>query len=78
MLVFSKDKIPDLDYRKAVKKPIAIRCKQIDEVFEVHTLEGVMKGKAGDWLMVGIHGEMYPIDNTIFRATYTLMLEEEA
>jgi hypothetical protein len=26
----------------------------VDEPFEVETIEGIMKGKAGDWLMIGI------------------------
>jgi hypothetical protein len=31
-----------------------------------------MKGKKGDYLIVGIHGEMYPIDNEIFKKTYDI------
>jgi hypothetical protein len=31
-----------------------------------------MKGKKGDWLMVGINGEMYPCDKAIFNKTYKL------
>ena len=34
---------------------------------------GIMTGKPGDWLMVGIHGEMYPIDRDIFEKTYDLI-----
>ena len=73
MKKFKKGTIPDLDYKKAVKKPIAVRCIQINEPFEVQTLEGVMKGRPGDWLMVGIHGEMYPISKEIFEKTYDLI-----
>jgi hypothetical protein len=35
-------------------------------------MEGTLNGKAGDWLMVGVEGEMYPIDREIFEKTYTL------
>lgn len=49
-----------------MKKPIPVKCIQLEEPFEVETMEGIMQGKAGDWLIVGIHGEMYPIDKTIF------------
>lgn len=73
MLSFRKEQVPDLEYKKAIKKPIAIRCIQLDEPFEVHTLEGVMKGKKGDWLMVGVDGEMYPCDADIFRKTYDII-----
>ena len=73
MLTFSKGNPPKLKFRKAVKKPIPIKCIQIDEPFEVKTMEGLMKGKKGDWLMIGIHGEMYPCDQSIFNQTYELI-----
>ena len=73
MLKFKKGEIPELEFKKAIKKPIPIRCVQNDEPFEVETMEGVLRGKAGDFLMVGIHGEMYPIDQEIFKKTYDLL-----
>ena len=73
MLTFKLHNIPDLAFKKAIKKPIPIKCYQIDEAFSVETLEGTMKGKKGDWLMVGVNGEMYPCDNTIFEKTYSLL-----
>jgi len=72
MKKFKKGKVPKLKFQKAIKKPIAIRCIQIDEPFEVETMEGLMKGKKGDYLIVGIHGEMYPIDKKIFLKTYDI------
>lgn len=72
MRKFKKGTIPNLDYKKAIKKPIPISCIQINEPFEVETLEGVMRGRSGDWLMVGIHGEMYPISDEIFKKTYDI------
>jgi hypothetical protein len=36
-------------------------------------MEGILRGKAGDFLMVGIHGEMYPIDQDIFNKTYDVL-----
>ena len=73
MLKFKKHEKPNLEFKQAVKKPIPIQCVQIFEPFTVETLEGEMKGKSGDWLMVGIHGEMYPCDNAIFEKTYNLL-----
>lgn len=75
MKKFKKGKVPDLEYKKALKKPIPIRCIQISEPFEVETLEGLMKGKKGDWLVVGVNGEMYPIANKIFKKTYDIIEE---
>ncbi|TJY32160.1 hypothetical protein [Pontimicrobium aquaticum] len=72
MLTF-KQTIPNLKFQKAVKKPIPIKCIQIDEPFVVETLEGTMKGNKGDWLMVGVSGEMYPCDKEIFKKTYNLV-----
>ena len=78
MLQFKKGKIPALNYRMAVKKPIPVRCMQIMEPFEVETLEGTLRGKAGDWLLVGVRGEMYPVDRAIFAQTYELRDPEPA
>ena len=72
MIQFKQNEVPNLNFNKAIKKPIPIKCIQINEPFEVQTMEGVMKGKKGDWLMVGISGEMYPCDDDIFQATYDL------
>jgi hypothetical protein len=73
MKKFKKGEVPDLEFQKAKKKPIAIRCTQINEPFEVETLEGLMKGQPGDWLVVGVNGEMYPIANDIFKKTYDVI-----
>lgn len=45
----------------AVKMPVE---------FEVVTPEGTMKGKKGDWLALGVGGELYPIDGALFAVTY--------
>ena len=73
MKKFQKGIVPDLPFQKAMKKPIAIRCIRINEAFEVETLEGIMKGQPGDWLVIGIHGEMYPIAHDIFKKTYDIL-----
>ena len=73
MLKFLKGELPDLEFKKAIKRPVKIRCVQIDENFEVETMEGSLKGKKGDWLMVGVKGEMYPCDAEIFNETYDII-----
>ena len=55
------------------KKTGTIFAVQIPEDFEVETLEGVMRGKAGAYLAIGAEGEMWPIDNAIFAKTYERM-----
>ncbi len=54
-----------------MKRPIVVQAKQIEEEFRVNTLEGNYKqGKAGDYLMKGIDGELYICDKEIFEKTY--------
>ena len=45
----------------------------MDEPFEVQTLEGTMKGKASDYLVIGINNEKYPVDKSIFEKTYEMV-----
>jgi hypothetical protein len=52
------------------KKPVVIKALKIKEPFSVKTLEGVMHGKSGDYLVIGIAGEKYPVDAEIFKKTY--------
>ena len=70
---FFQDENPKLDFKRALKKPIPIKCIQIDEPFEVESMEGLVTGKAGDWLMIGVNGEKYVCDNEIFQKTYDIV-----
>ncbi len=57
-----------------MKKPIVVHFKKINEEFRVDTLEGNYKqGKAGDYLMKGIDGELYICDGPIFEKTYNIL-----
>lgn len=55
------------------KKPIVINAIKMPDAFEVKTLEGIMVGKAGDYLITGVEGERYPCDARIFNKTYDLV-----
>lgn len=37
---------------------------------EIHTLEGLMRGDEGDWIIRGVAGELYPCKPNIFAKTY--------
>ena len=54
------------------RKRTLTRATRLPVAFEVETLEGLHTGKAGDWLAIGAHGEMYPIDASVFEDTYEL------
>jgi hypothetical protein len=36
----------------------------------IETLEGTMKASLGDWVIIGLKGELYPCKPDIFEATY--------
>ena len=59
-----------LEWRDWRKKPIVVQAVQFEVPFRVETLEGTMEGAAGDWLLCGVEGELYPCKDSIFRATY--------
>jgi len=40
---------------------------------EIHTLEGWMKGEYGDYIILGVKGEIYPCKPDIFELTYELV-----
>lgn len=54
------------------KKVFVIQAIQLNlpEGFFVDTSEGRMSGKPGDYLVIGIKGEKYPMDREIFQASY--------
>ncbi len=52
------------------KKPVVIHAMQVDKPFKVKTIEGVMTGHTGDFLIRGVEGEFYPCAQSIFRKTY--------
>jgi NTP pyrophosphatase (non-canonical NTP hydrolase) len=60
------------------KKIANVKAKQMDEEFEVKTLEGTLKGNAGDYLCVGINDEQWPVKKEIFETTYRPVQDEEA
>ncbi len=55
---------------KYVKKPVAIEAYQTDKEMIIRTLEGDMKASVGDYIITGVHGELYPCKPDIFEETY--------
>ena len=45
----------------------------IERCVRIHTLEGVMTGNVGDWIIRGVQGELYPCKPDIFAATYEMV-----
>ena len=42
----------------------------MDEILRIHTLEGTMEARKGDWIIRGVKGELYPCKPDIFEASY--------
>lgn len=54
-----------------IKKPIPVRAIQMDERFEIATMEAcTLYGNAGDYLIEEINGELYPCAEEIFEKSY--------
>lgn len=56
--------------KRVRKRPVEVRAVLLEERVEIHTLEGVMFGDVGDWLIEGVNGELYPCKPDIFQKTY--------
>jgi hypothetical protein len=59
------------------KKPVVIEAVQITRPGTVETLEGLMEGKPGDWLITGVKGEKYFCKDDIFKMTYEPVSEPD-
>jgi len=59
-----------LEFQNYRKKPVVIQAAIIDETCQVETLEGVMTGNPGDYLIIGVEGEPYFCKPEIFKKTY--------
>jgi hypothetical protein len=77
MLYFKKGQVPSGEFSYAVKKPIPVKFIQMHEPFQVETMEGMLEGKAGDYLMIGVKGEMYPIAKDVFQETYEVLKPDD-
>lgn len=55
-------------------KVASVKAVRMKEDFQVNTLEGAANGAEGDWLCQGAHGELWPICNQRFIATYLVTL----
>lgn len=43
---------------------------------EIKTLEGIMRGEVGDWIVKGLKGEFYPVKPDIFAMKYEAVESE--
>lgn len=60
----------DLPFESFAKKNTPIGACRIGHDFEIMTMEGLMRAKAGDYLIRGVKGEYYACDAAVFHETY--------
>jgi hypothetical protein len=60
----------DLPLESYLKKPVLVHAMKVYETFWVQTMEGLMKGDRGDYLIMGVEGELYPCKASVFKKTY--------
>lgn len=52
------------------KRPLVVRASRAYQRQVIDTLEGRMIAEAGDWIITGVNGELYPCKDETFRKTY--------
>lgn len=76
---FYEDPMPDWFLDKVTTNEVMLfNCDynrySIDDAFcHIHTLEGIMTGNGGDFIIRGVNGEIYPCKPDIFEKTYKLV-----
>jgi hypothetical protein len=58
------------EWAKYRKRPVVIDARQLTQRVEINTREGTVVGEPGDYLIVGVEGEIYPCGREIFEQTY--------
>lgn len=63
------------DKFRTYRKTTTTQAVQAPWPFVIHTREGRLYGRKGDWIAIGVRGEIYPISKPIFKETYELVIE---
>lgn len=57
-------------YRCKLAKGATIHAIKMKKEFQIQTIEGIMKGNKGDWLVQNPAGELYPMTHPTFIRAY--------
>ena len=52
------------------RSDVVLRCFTLDRPVMVKTLEGLQRAAAGDWIVEGVAGELWPVPRTKALAKY--------
>ncbi|ASL38894.1 MULTISPECIES: hypothetical protein [Lactiplantibacillus] len=58
---------------KAIYDDDKLRFFDEKDTLTIETLEGTMTANIGDYIIKGVHGELYPCKPDIFKQTYDLL-----
>lgn len=61
-----------VQFVKDKDRPVDMASKSSEKKLLIVTLEGLMEANAGDWIICGVKGELYPCKPDIFEETYEL------
>lgn len=63
------------EWKKAKKKPVVICFREVKGESEIiETLNGIVKANAtSDYIIRGVHDELYPCDKLIFHETHEVL-----
>ena len=67
------DPMPDWFMDEVSRDHVILR---LDQSIDIRTLEGWLHGTEGDWIIRGIHQEIYPCKPDIFVATYSEVTDD--
>lgn len=59
--------------QKYRNKPVVIEAYQTDTELDIQTLEGIIHANKGDYIITGVHGEIYSCKPDIFEEVYELV-----
>jgi hypothetical protein len=71
-----QDKVSSNDIITYCDEEVSSPFQKSDKLWcEINTLEGVMRGEYGDYIIKGVQGEIYPCKPDIFEMTYERVTE---
>ena len=63
-------------WQKYRRRPLVVKARKLKRDMYFKTPEGEICGRKGDWHVIGIVGESYPMKNEIFMASMDLVEED--
>lgn len=69
-IVFNDDAETLVELSELGLDPVVVDYSVSPPQIKIETLEGIMRGNLGDYIIKGVQGEFYPCKPDIFEATY--------